>query len=97
VTVLRYLLEAEYLDQVDRYEERTAALGEHFIRAVRAAEDRIVSNPRLYALVDGSKEIRGAVVEIFPFRLLYTARDGEVLVIAVAHTSREPKQFLDRT
>ncbi|AKJ28462.1 type II toxin-antitoxin system RelE/ParE family toxin [Caldimonas brevitalea] len=96
--VLRYLplARAEYLDQVEYYERRAPGLGRRFMQAVQEAECLVLNNPHGYSCVEPLSGLRAVVLKRFPFRLLYRARAEEVLVAAVAHTAREPAQFLQR-
>ncbi|WP_284620255.1 type II toxin-antitoxin system RelE/ParE family toxin [Aquabacterium humicola] len=93
---VRYLPPArdEYLAQVDLYESAAPGLGERFIHAIELAEQLIARRPEAFRQVE--RDIRACSVRGFPFRLLYAVRDESVLVIAVAHTAREPRQFLKR-
>lgn len=93
---VRYLPPArnEYLAQVDLYETAAPGLGERFIRAIEHAEQVVARRPEGFRAVE--RDIRTYSVRGFPFRLLYAVRDESVLVIAVAHTARDPRQFLGR-
>ncbi len=94
---LRYLPEAdsEYLQQVEHYDEQAPGLGRLFVHAIQDAERLVQSNPTGLPLVHGTEDLRCVVVRKFPFRLIYALR-GFILIVAVAHTARDPRRFLDR-
>ncbi len=59
-----------------------------FLDRVREVLARIAANPQLHAVV--YQEVRKAVVQKFPYVVLYEEEAGEVVVIAVFHTARDP-------
>jgi toxin ParE1/3/4 len=52
---------------------------------------RIAAQPRLHAAV--YQDVRKAVVSRFPYIVLYREEPGEVVVISVFHTSRDPSEW----
>jgi toxin ParE1/3/4 len=82
-------------EQVAYYKAMALGLERRFLACLRDSEQLALSNPRGFPLLDDSG-LRIIVVRRFPFRLLYALRDDCILVVAVAHTAREPGQFLKR-
>ena len=93
---LRLLPEAkaEFDKDADRYEIQQAGLGVDFIAKVRDVLHRIATNPRLHAVV--YQDVRKAVVNRFPYIVLYREEPGEVIVVSVFHTSRDPSDWQSR-
>jgi plasmid stabilization system protein ParE len=93
---LRLLPEAraEYDEAADWYERQRPGLGLTFISRVREVFQRIAVNPRLHAVV--YQDIRKAVVKQFPFIVLYREDAGEVIVVSVFHTARDPSTWKSR-
>lgn len=93
---IRLLPEAkdEFDAAADWYEQQQAGLGVDFIARVREVLDRITANPQLHATVHG--DVRKAVVKQFPYVVLYREDAGEVVVIAVFHTARDPSIWQSR-
>jgi plasmid stabilization system protein ParE len=93
---IRLLPEAQRVfdDAVDWYEQRQAGLGVDFVARVREVMNRIAANPKLHAAVYG--DVRKALVARFPYIVLYREEAGEVVVIAVFHTSRDPSIWQSR-
>lgn len=87
---IRFLPEAkaEFDASADWYDAQRTGLGIDFVARVRDALDRIAANPQVYGTV--YRSVRKALVKKFPFVILYQEEDGEVLVISVFHTSRDP-------
>ncbi|MGK2910713.1 MAG: type II toxin-antitoxin system RelE/ParE family toxin [Sphingobium sp.] len=84
----------EYDEAADWYEACGVGLGIDFIARVRAVFHRITATPRIHGKVMGN--VRKANVSRFPYIVLYEEFDDEVLVIAVFHTSRDPKEWARR-
>ncbi len=87
---IRLLPEArdEFDAAVDWYEQQQPGLGTAFLDRVRDEFARIAANPQLHSIV--YQDVRKAVVQKFPYVVLYKEEAGEVVVIAVFHTARDP-------
>lgn len=79
---------AEFDDAANWYEQRQTGLGVKFVARIRTVLDRISNNPRMHGIVQD--DVRKAVVTRFPYIVLYREEAGEVLIISVFHTSRDP-------
>jgi plasmid stabilization system protein ParE len=85
---------AEYWDAVAWYADRSLALADRFITAVRGAADRISQWPgRGGPYLAGTRywSVRG-----FPYLLIYREVDGEIEIVAVSHGRREPGYWANR-
>lgn len=93
---LRLLPEAkdEFDEAADRYELKQAGLGVDFVAKVREVLHLIAGNPKLHGVV--YQDVRKAVVKRFPYIVLYHEEAGEVVVISVFHTSRDPAVWQSR-
>ncbi|MGA2549673.1 MAG: type II toxin-antitoxin system RelE/ParE family toxin [Burkholderiaceae bacterium] len=96
--VLRYLPQAraEYREQRAYYKALDPRLRVPFEAAIRRAEDLALGNPEGFAYIIGSKRIRAVILRRFPYRLLYVVQGNDVVVVALAHTARDPGQFQKR-
>jgi toxin ParE2 len=95
VTV-RFLEIAEIeLDQAIRwYGEQAPGLGDAFLIEVLSAADHIVRFPEAWhPLGEGVHRCR---LSRFPYGLIYTIDNGDILVLAVAHLHRRPDYWRDR-
>jgi plasmid stabilization system protein ParE len=91
---LRRLAQAEFDDAADWYEHRRAGRGAAFTAAVRQVLSTIGSHPERYPVVYG--DVREALVPGFPYAIYYRPESGQVAVLAVFHTSRDPADWQRR-
>jgi plasmid stabilization system protein ParE len=87
--------EADIARAADWYEERAPLLRVQFLRAIDSAVESIQGNPHQYQLVYG--KARRAMLERFPYALIYVASEHELIVAACFHCSRDPKRWQSRT
>ncbi len=95
--VLDYRAEArvELEDAYNWYEDQEEGLGEAFLDSVDGSLDRIEQRPESCAVV--LKDIRRVVVKRFPYVIYYRVISSRVIVIAVFHGKRNPKQLRSRS
>lgn len=86
--------ETELNEAIQYYEEIEPGLGYDFAVEVYAAVQRAVAYPRAWPVLEG--DIRRALVKRFPYGVLYSEADGELLVVAVMNLHREPGYWKDR-
>jgi plasmid stabilization system protein ParE len=85
---------AEFDEAVDWYDRRRPGLGVTFVTKVREVLARIAADPQRHAPV--YHDIRKAIVPKYPYVVLYREEPGEVVVISVFHTSRDPSIWRSR-
>ncbi len=91
--------EAELLQAVLWYENQREGLGEEFYDQVLHAMEEIGKNPQRFSIYEGSlnsRQLRRAIVDRFPYVVIYDLRADYVLIVAIAHTSRQPDYWLQR-
>ena len=73
------------------YNEQKEGLGEEFASAVQGALNKVANNPYHYKKT--YKNYHEALVDKFPFLIVYVVKENgqEIIVIAIFHTSRNPK------
>ncbi len=91
---LRRQAKQELNQAVDWYERQRIGLGREFRRRVEEALKRIGAAPQMHGLV--YKDIRCGVVRRFPYAVFYRVKPGRVSVIAVFHSSRDPREWQGR-
>lgn len=69
-------------------------LGRRFLRAVHIARAEIERDPTRFPLYD--RPARSRRVAGFPYRLVYEETEDAIVIIAVAHLSREPGYWKNR-
>jgi plasmid stabilization system protein ParE len=73
------------------YEERVPGLGFDFIVEVRVAIWRILAHPHAWQALDN--EVRRCRTHRFPYGIIYTVEESEVLVLSVMHLHRHPNSW----
>jgi len=84
----------EFIDAIAYYERCRDGLGLRFSREIYAAINRIMPDPRAWPKI--SANTRRCLARRFPYGIIYEVREDDILIIAVAHLSREPFYWIDR-
>jgi plasmid stabilization system protein ParE len=92
--LLRTEAEADLLDAAKYYEEKLIGLGTEFITSVETTLQSISHQPASFPLV--YKHIRRALIRKFPFGIHYIIEETRIVVLAVFHFSRDPKNWKNR-
>jgi toxin ParE1/3/4 len=98
---LRVLAEAEQeIESARRYDnQRAFALGDRFLdelwRTLEEIDMHPEAFPKLETLPD-DEPFRRALLKVFPFAVIFERIDSEVVIVALAHTSRRPNYWLGR-
>ncbi len=86
--------EAELIQAIDYYEECEQNLGYDFALEVYNSIQRIIAYPKAWpALTHG---IRRSLVRRFPYGILYTIENDEIIILAVMNLHREPDYWKNR-
>jgi plasmid stabilization system protein ParE len=73
------------------YEKEKVGLGQEFVAALEEDYEKIIASPFLYQI--GYKDFRIAVMQRFPYKIVYRIEEDAVVVYAVFHTSRNPQKL----
>ncbi len=79
---------AELIEAVRFYESRARSLGREFLAEVRQVSSLLRDHPEAGAPYTGST--RRLILRRFPYTIIYTYRDAQIVVLAVAHQRRRP-------
>ncbi len=94
MTAVRFHPEAaEELGEIAfHYEQQRTNLGRRFLIELDASLDLLVENPGLGSiLLDTSRgPVRRLVMRRFPLSIVYQHDDSHIVVVAIAHHSRQP-------
>lgn len=91
---IRPAAEADIQEAWAWYEERDPGLGSEWMRSLEAALSQLCRNPYAWQVVH--KDARRALVKRFPYSILFRVRGERVVVLAVAHASRDPRRWQGR-
>lgn len=81
-------------DAIAHYNGQAPGLGDAFLLETVAAIDRIRRFPRGWHPL--GEDVRRCRLRRFPYGLIYHERQGEILIVAVAHSHRRPEYWRDR-
>jgi plasmid stabilization system protein ParE len=85
----------EYQAAIGWYLQRSQAAARRFVAEVNRVLAEIGAQPARYGWYDD--QFREAVLRRYPYSVVYRVESsGDVLVVAVAHASREPGYWQDR-
>lgn len=87
--------EIDLLDAVVYYEEKLKGLGNEFIKYFESVLEIISNQPESFPIV--YKNVRRALLRKFPFGVHYIIEENKIIVIAIFHFSRDPKNWKSRT
>ena len=90
---------AEFLAEVEWYDEREFGLGARFEIAVREAIDAAVDSPETWSVWPGWERepaVRSKRVSGFPYRVVYFVTGEQLAVLAIAHAKRRPGYWRER-
>jgi plasmid stabilization system protein ParE len=76
------------------YAERSAAAATIFDTEVEHALESIASSPQQYPMCDDRH--RCFLMRRYPFQIIYRVIQGDVVVMAIAHSSRAPDFWSNR-
>ena len=82
-------------DAADFYDLERAGLGAEFLDEVEHTVLHVLEYPKASPVVLDAT--RKQALSRFPYSVMYSVRDGGVFVSAVAHRSRRPFYWRDRT
>ncbi len=92
--IIRPEAESELLDAVKWYEEKVKGLGSNLLLNVEATIESILRTPESYTPI--YKNTRRALVRKFPFGIHYIFDKDRIVVLAIFHESRNPKELQKR-
>jgi len=86
--------ELEFVDAINYYEKKEKNLGYDFSLEIYSTIERILAHPSAWPILED--DIRRSLVNRFPYGVLYTQMDKEIIIIAVMHLNRDPDYWKDR-
>ena len=86
--------EEEFYEAIEYYEECQDGLGLEFAKEVFATIERIVNFSQAWSKI--CENIRRCLVNRFPYGIIYTIQNDEIIILAVMHLNRKPKYWKER-
>ena len=92
--IIKPFAELDATEAANWYNDKREGLGNEFLLALDAKINAIRRNPSHFQVV--YKNIQRALTERFPYGIFYVVEDETIYVIAIQHTSRNPKIWKKR-
>lgn len=92
--IVREAAQEDIREAVDWYEHRSPGLGSQYLDRLDDCLSRVARNPELFPEVHRSS--RMAVLQRFPYLVIYRVTPALISVIAVMHGSRHPRRWKER-
>jgi plasmid stabilization system protein ParE len=77
------------------YQARQPGLGDEFLDCIDKLLNQICRMPKSYAVLH--RDVRRAVLQRFPYAVYYRIISSRIVVTAVFHSRRNPKDWKKRT
>ncbi len=87
--VVRPIAELDANQAYEWYEEQEEGLGDRFRHAIKRTIDSIMVRPLTFQVIFGSN-IRHAVIQDFPYRIIFSTDSEFIVIFAIFHNSRNP-------
>lgn len=88
------ICEEELAKSIDHYGDISSELGRAFFESLDSTIAKLLAAPEIGVPV--GPDLRSFNIRKFPFNVIYTIEEDELVIIAVAHHSRKPGYRLDR-
>ena len=88
--------DAEFLEALAHYGEKSQALGRRYYHAIQALIAEVCHAPTLFRRIPGPGAVRRHFKKPFPYAVLYVDEPDSVLVLAVAPFKRRPGYWRHR-
>jgi toxin ParE1/3/4 len=92
--IIKPFAELDATEAANWYNDKREGLGNEFLLALDAKINAIQRNSSHFQLV--YKNIRRALTERFPYGIFFIIEDDTIYVLAIQHTSRNPKIWKKR-
>ena len=91
---IRAEAESDISEAYTWYERQLKGLGSDFILCVEEGLAKIQRDPQIYPVVH--RNVRRVLIHRFPYGIFYILEEGVILILAVYHAKRNPKQWQAR-
>ena len=84
----------ELAEASDWYDAKDKRLGDELLHTFQRTLESVLQNPFQYQVIRG--RARRANLDKFPYGLIYTVSDSEIVIVLCFHGRRNPKGWQDR-
>lgn len=86
--------EEEMMEAAAYYEMQVEKLGANFLDIIEAAVAEIAEHPETWLEIEYG--IQRRLVRRFPYSILYTVHENEIIIVAVMHQKQKPRYWIGR-
>jgi hypothetical protein len=86
--------EREFNLAIDFYEDKEKGLGRDFALEIYSTVERILAYPDAWPIIE--EDIRRSLVRRYPFGVIYSCLENEIIFLAIMHLHREPDYWKKR-
>jgi plasmid stabilization system protein ParE len=79
-------------EAVDWHDSQSPGRGDDFLDSVEDAIEAICRNPHQYQVLRG--DLRRALLHRFPYLIIYSVFQSEVILLRCVHAHRDPRRWL---
>ncbi|MGD9826220.1 type II toxin-antitoxin system RelE/ParE family toxin [Desulfobacter sp.] len=76
------------------YEMQVEGLGKNFLDIIEAAVAETAENPGIWPEIE--QGIQRRLIRRFPYSILYTVYENELVIIAIMHQKQKPRYWIGR-
>jgi plasmid stabilization system protein ParE len=92
--ILHTHVEEDINDAYNWYEDKQEGLGELFLSELTGCYDKLKTHPEFYG--KSGRNYRRLILHHFPYLIAFEIVRHKVMIYAVFHSSRNPKEILKR-
>ncbi len=92
--ILHPAAEREFSEAFKWYEKRMTGLGTEFSNMIDETVHRVKNSPLSFPIC--YKTVPKAVLKKFPYILLFSMNNSDIMIIAISHTGRNPLEWHKR-
>ena len=86
---------ADQDEAAEWYEQESQILAQRFQTHLETTLQRIAESPRIFPFID--KKRQKALLQVFPYAVIFERRENSIWILAVAHAKRRPGYWRKRT
>jgi plasmid stabilization system protein ParE len=92
--IIRPEARMELLEAFHWYQQQKPGLGYDFKLCIDELLSKLSGNPNLHPIIH--RDVKRAFIKRFPFGVFYIVSDTDVIILAVLHARRDPKNWKSR-
>jgi toxin ParE1/3/4 len=92
--IIRAEAEQDIIEAFSWYNDRLPGLGHEFVNSVDSTIQSILNNPEICPII--YRNIRRSLIKHFPYAVYFIHAESSIIVLAVFHFKRNPRNWRKR-